>query len=89
MTLSIEKKQELAKKFGKDEKDVGSAEVQVAFLTERIRSLESHFELHKKDNHSRRGLIKMVSTRRKLLKYVMRRDYDNYQNLINELGIRR
>ena len=89
MTLSTEKKQELAKEFGKDAKDVGSAEVQVAFLTERIRSLESHFELHKKDNHSRRGLIKMVSTRRKLLKYLMRRDYDKYQNLINELGIRR
>jgi len=89
MTLLTEKKQELAKKFGKDEKDVGSAEVQVAFLTERIRSLESHFELHKKDNHSRRGLIKMVSTRRKLLKYLTRRDYDKYQNLINELGIRR
>ena len=89
MTLSTEKKQELAKKFGKDKKDVGSAKVQVAFLTERIRSLESHFESHKKDNHSRRGLIKMVSTRRRLLKYLMRRDYDKYQNLINELGIRR
>ena len=89
MTLSTEKKQELAKEFGKDEKDVGAAEVQVVFLTERIRSLESHFELHKKDNHSRRGLIKMVSTRRKLLKYLMRKDYDRYQNLINELGIRR
>ena len=68
---------------------MGSAEVQVAFLTERIRSLESHFETHKKDNHSRRGLIKMVSTRRKLLKYLVRRDYDKYQNLVNELGIRR
>ena len=89
MTPSIEKKQELAKQFGKNEKDVGSTEVQIAFLTERIRSLESHFESHKKDNHSRRGLIKMVSTRRKLLKYLMRRDHDNYQNLINELGIRR
>ena len=89
MTLSTEKKQEVTKEFGKDEKDVGSVEVQVAFLTERIRSLESHFQLHKKDNHSRRGLIKMVGTRRKLLKYLMRRDYDKYQNLINELGIRR
>ena len=89
MTLSTDKKQELAKELGKDEKDVGSAEVQIAFLSERIRSLESHFELHKKDNHSRRGLIKMVSTRRKLLKYLMRRDYDKHQNLINELGIRR
>ena len=68
---------------------MGSAEVQVAFLTERIRSLESHFETHKKDNHSRRGLIKMVTTRRKLLKYLVRRDYDKYQNLVNELGIRR
>ena len=89
MKLSIEKKQELAKKFGNNEKDVGTTEVQIAFLTERIRSLESHFESHKKDNHSRRGLIKMVSTRRKLLKYLIRRDHDKYQNLINELGIRR
>ena len=89
MTVSTKNKQELAKEFGKNEKDVGSAEVQVAFLTERIHSLESHFESNKKDNHSRRGLIKMVSTRRKLLKYLMRRDYDKYQNLINELGIRR
>ena len=89
MTLSTEKKQELAKKFGKNEKDVGSTEVQIAFLTERIRSLESHFESHKKDNHSRRGLIKMVSTRRRLLKYLIRRDYDKYESLIKELGIRR
>ena len=89
MTPSTGKKQELTKEFGKNVKDVGSTEVQIAFLTERIRSLESHFESHKKDNHSRRGLIKMVSTRRKLLKYLMRRDYGKYQNLINELGIRR
>ena len=87
MTLTTEKKIELANKFGKDDKDVGSVEVQVAFLTERIRSLESHFVKHKKDNHSRRGLIMMVS-KRKLLKYLMRRDYDQYQNLISELGIR-
>ena len=88
MTLTTEKKIKLADKIGKDDKDVGSVEVQVAFLTERIRSLESHFVKHKKDNHSRRGLIIIVSKRKKLLKYLMRRDYDQYQNLISELGIR-
>ena len=88
MTLTTEKKIKLANKFGKDDKDVGSVEVQVAFLTERIRSLESHLDKHKKDNHSRRGLIMMVSKRKKLLKYLIRRDYDQYQNLISELGIR-
>ena len=89
MTLTSEKTKELAKNFGKDENDVGSVEVQVSILTERIRSLEEHFNKHKKDNHSRRGLIKIVSKRRKLLKYLIRRDYDGYQKLIKELGIRR
>ena len=89
MTLTSKKTTELAKKFGKDENDVGAVEVQVAILTERIRSLEDHFNKHKKDNHSRRGLIKIVSKRRKLLKYLIRRDYDGYQKLIKQLGIRR
>ncbi len=89
MTLTPEKTKELAKKFGKDENDVGAVEVQVAILTERIRSLEDHFNKHKKDNHSRRGLITIVSKRRKLLKYLIRRDYKGYQNLIKQLGIRR
>ena len=89
MTLTSKKTTELAKKFGKDENDVGAVEVQVAILTERIRSLEDHFNKHKKDTHSRRGLIKIVSKRRKLLKYLIRRDYDGYQKLIKQLGIRR
>ncbi|MBH31668.1 MAG: 30S ribosomal protein S15 [Candidatus Marinimicrobia bacterium] len=89
MTLTAEKTKELAKKFGKDENDAGAVEVQVAILTERIRLLEDHFNKHKKDNHSRRGLIKIVSKRRKLLKYLIRRDYEEYQKLIKELGIRR
>ena len=89
MTITPEKTKELAKNFGKDENDVGAVKVQVAILTERIRSLEDHFNEHKKDNHSRRGLIKIVSKRRKLLKYLIRRNYDGYQNLIKQLGIRR
>ena len=89
MTLTPEKTKELAKKFGKDENDVGAVEVQVAILTERIRSLEDHFNKHKKDNHSRRGLITIESKRRKLLKYIIRRDYKGYKNLIKQLGIRR
>ena len=89
MTLTVETKKEIVNTIGKDDKDTGSSQVQIALLTERIRNLTEHCKIHKKDNHSRRGLIKMVSTRRKLLKYLMRRDYDGYQNLINELGIRR
>ena len=89
MTLTVEKTRELAKKFGNDETDVGAVEVQVAIMTERIRSLEEHFNKHKKDNHSRRGLIKIVSKRRKLLKYLIRTNYEGYQTLIKELEIRR
>lgn len=89
MTLTAEKTIDLTKKYGKEKNDVGSVEVQVAILTERITSLDNHFSKHKNDNHSRRGLIKMVSKRRKLLKYMMRKDYEGYQKLISELGIRR
>tara|TARA_B100001750_G_C15021665_1_gene357284 strand:- start:223 stop:492 length:270 start_codon:yes stop_codon:yes gene_type:complete len=89
MTLDANKTPELAKKFGGDENNVGAVEVQIAILTERISSLESHFKSHKKDNHSRRGLIIMVSKRRKLIKYLMKRDYDGYKKLIDQLGIRR
>ena len=89
MTLDANKTPELAKKFGGDENNVGAVEVQIAILTERISSLESHFKSHKRDNHSRRGLIIMVSKRRKLIKYLMKRDYDGYKKLIDELGIRR
>jgi len=89
MALSTDNKKNIAKKFGKNEKDVGSTEVQIAMLTERIKYLENHFKLHKKDNHSRRGLISMVSKRRKLLQYVARRDFKQYQDIIKKLNIRR
>ena len=89
MTLTSQKKKELAKKFGDYESNVGSIEVQIAMLTERIKYLESHFKTHKKDNHSRRGLISLVSKRRKLLQYISRRDYTQYQELIKKLKIRR
>ncbi len=69
--------------------DTGSPEVQVAILTERINFLTDHFKLHKKDNHSRRGLLKMVSKRRQLLDYVKRKDEPRYQKIIDKLGIRR
>ncbi|MCK5551002.1 MAG: 30S ribosomal protein S15, partial [Hyphomicrobiaceae bacterium] len=69
--------------------DTGSPEVQVAILTARINHLTEHFKIHKKDNHSRRGLLKMVSQRRKLLDYVKRKNVQRYQNIIEKLGIRR
>ncbi len=89
MTIGASRIAEIAKEFGENEKDVGSADVQIAILTERINSLDAHFKNHKKDNHSRRGLIMMVSKRRRLLKYLMKRDHNAYKELINKLGIRR
>lgn len=89
MSITKEKKAELIKKFAVNEGDTGSPEVQVAILTERINNLTEHFQTNKKDNHSRRGLLAMVATRRKLLDYVKRKDEARYQKLIAELGIRR
>jgi len=89
MSITAEKKSELIKKFARTEGDTGSPEVQVAILTERINNLTGHFKDNKKDNHSRRGLLKMVATRRKLLDYVKSRDEERYQSLIGELGLRR
>ncbi len=89
MSITAEKKSELIKKFARGEGDTGSPEVQVAILTERITNLTEHFKDNKKDNHSRRGLLKMVATRRKLLDYVKSRDEGRYQTLIEELGLRR
>ena len=89
MSITAEKKQELITKFARGEGDTGSPEVQVAILTERITNLTEHFKDNKKDNHSRRGLLKMVATRRKLLDHVKSRDESRYQALIEELGIRR
>ncbi len=89
MSITPARKAELIKKFAVKEGDTGSPEVQVAILTERITNLTGHFQTNKKDNHSRRGLLTMVATRRKLLDYVKRKDESRYQALIKELGIRR
>ncbi len=89
MSVSPERKQELIKEFALQEGDTGSPEVQVAILTERITNLTEHFKGHKKDNHSRRGLLKMVSQRRRLLDYVKAGDEERYKKLITRLGIRR
>jgi len=89
MSITAERKQELIKEYAKGTTDTGSPEVQVAILTERIVNLTEHFKSHKKDNHSRRGLLKMVSQRRRLLDYVKSKDEARYRDLIGRLGIRR
>ena len=89
MSITAERKQTLIKDFGAADGDTGSPEVQVAILTERIKNLTEHFQTHKKDNHSRRGLLKLVSTRRTLLDYVRKKDIARYRALIERLGIRR
>jgi small subunit ribosomal protein S15 len=89
MSITPEKKAEVIKEFGTKEGDTGSPEVQVAILTNRITVLTEHFKTNKKDNHSRRGLLKMVSQRRKLLDYTRAKDEDRYKDLIKRLGIRR
>jgi len=89
MPLTKDQKAELIKKYGKDEVDSGSTEVQVALLTERIKELTDHFKSHPKDFHSRRGLLKLVGQRRRLLNYLKSRDINRYRSLIQELGIRR
>ena len=89
MSLSAERKQEVVKKFATNKGDTGSPEVQIALLTERINGLTEHFKLHKSDNHSRRGLLKMVSLRRRLLDHVKKKDEGRYQKIIERLGIRR
>lgn len=89
MALSVEKKAEIIKEFGQNEKDSGSPEVQVALLTANIETLQSHFKDHAKDHHSRRGLIRMVNQRRKLLDYLKGKDVSRYADLIKRLGLRR
>ena len=89
MVLSSLKKKEVASKFGRSSKDTGSPEVQVALLTENITSLQNHFKGHSKDNHSRRGLIRMVNQRRKLLDYLKKNKPETYSKIITELGLRR
>ena len=89
MSITTERKASLIKDFGAAETDTGSPEVQVAILTERIKNLTEHFQTHKKDNQSRRGLLKLVSTRRTLLDYVRKKDVARYRALSERLGIRR
>jgi len=89
MSISAERKQDLIKEYATKTDDTGSPEVQVAILTERISNLTEHFKTHGKDNHSRRGLLKMVSQRRRLLDYVKASDEERYKKLIGRLGIRR
>ena len=89
MSLTKERKQELIGKFGRSDGDTGSAEVQVALLTERIHYLTEHFKTHKKDHHSRRGLLKLVGQRRRLLDYLKTKDANRYRKLIDGLGIRK
>ena len=88
MPLSNETTQKIIRKFGKDEHDSGSPQVQVALLSERIDELTDHFKAHKKDYHSRRGLLKMVSTRRRLLSYLKRTDAAAHTKVIKDLGLR-
>jgi len=89
MALSVEEKMAIVKEHGQGEKDTGSPEVQVALLTANINKLQGHFGAHKQDHHSRRGLIRMVNQRRKLLDYLKRKDLPRYAQLIGKLGLRR
>ena len=88
MAVTKERKAELIKQYGKDEKDSGSAAVQVALLTERIKGLTEHVKVHKHDHHTRRGLLMLVGKRRRLLSYIKQQDIENYRSLIKSLGIR-
>lgn len=87
--LTKDRKIEIFKEFGKDEKDTGSPEVQIALLTERITYLTDHFKDHKQDYHSRRGLLKIVGKRRRLLDYVKKVNINRYREIISKLGIRK
>jgi small subunit ribosomal protein S15 len=89
MSITPERKKELISEYASKEGDTGSPEVQVAVLSERISNLTEHFKTHGKDNHSRRGLIKLVSQRRRLLDYVKSKDQTRYESLIQRLGLRR
>ncbi|HRN19614.1 MAG: 30S ribosomal protein S15 [Trueperaceae bacterium] len=89
MTMNAEQKLDVVKQYGKDAQDTGSTAVQVALLTKRIQELSEHLQIHKKDHHSRRGLLMMVGKRKRLLTYLERTDYDAYKELIASLGLRR
>jgi small subunit ribosomal protein S15 len=87
--LAIDRKTEIIEKYRKHDSDTGSAEVQIAILTERINQLTQHFEVHKKDHHSRRGLMKLVGQRRRLLDYLKSKDITRYRTIIQQLGLRK
>ena len=87
--MTKERKQEIINTYKRDEKDTGSPEVQIAILTERINELTEHLKVHKKDNHSRRGLLKMVGKRRNLLNYLAKKDINRYREIVNQLGLRK
>ena len=87
--MTKEKKQEIINTYKRDEKDTGSPEVQIALLTQRINELTEHLKVHKKDNHSRRGLLKMVGARRSLLKYLSEKDVQRYRDIVEKLGLRK
>ena len=89
MALIKEEKEKLVKEHGKNEKDTGYTEVQIALTTARIKELTEHFKVHKKDHNSRRGLMKLVGKRRRLLNYLSRKDAERYKNLLKKLGLRK
>jgi small subunit ribosomal protein S15 len=87
--MTKERKQEVINTYKREEKDTGSPEVQIALLTERINELTEHLKIHKKDNHSRRGLLKMVGKRRNLLNYLAKKDVNRYREIVEKLGLRK
>ena len=87
--ISKEAKADIIEKYKRDEKDTGSPEVQIALLTKRINELTEHLKVHKKDNHSRRGLLKMVGKRRNLLNYLAKKDINRYREIVEKLGLRK
>ena len=87
--MTKERKQEVINTYKREEKDTGSPEVQIALLTERINELTEHLKVHKKDNHSRRGLLKMVGKRRNLLNYLAKKDVNRYRDIVAKLGLRK
>ena len=89
MSLTAERKREIIAQFGENEQDTGNTRVQVALLTQRINDLTAHLRTHKKDHHSRRGLLMLVGRRRRLLNYLQRNDLEGYRSLVRELGLRK
>jgi len=89
MTMTAVEKKKIVDEYARAERDTGSPEVQIALLTSRIKYLTEHFKVHKKDHHSRRGLLKLVGQRRRLLNYLKKRDLEKYRVLIKDLGIRK